>query len=210
MKKTVLCLCVWGWTAATAIAAESWSLEAYLGNAYNFRSRLKIEQDGGYSRSLTADYDTKGFDSPVYYAFRGARWEQDRAWEVSFIHHKLFLQNPPAGVAALSVSHGFNIVSVSRAFRNGNWVYRFGAGPVITHAEGIINGIGYDGPYKLAGAALLAGGGWRFYLSRSAFLSVEAMATAAYTRPKMSGPLNAEIEVSNVAIHGLAGIGFEF
>lgn len=210
MKRTALCVFVCGWAAATAVAGEGWSVEGYLGNAYNFRSRLKIEQDGGYSRSLTADYDTKGFDSPVYYMLRGARWEQDRAWEVSFIHHKLFLQNPPAGVAAISVSHGFNIVSVNRAFRNGDWVYRFGAGPVITHAEGIINGIGYDGPYKLAGAALLAGGGRRFYLSNSAFLSVEAIATAAYASPKMSGPLNAEIKVSNVALHGVAGIGFEF
>lgn len=210
MKKTLLCFCVWGWAAGTAIGAESWSLEAYLGDAYDFRSRLKIEQDGGFWRSLTADYDTKGVDSPLYYTLRGGRWKQDRAWELSFTHHKLYLQNPPAGVAAMSVSHGFNILTVNRAFRNGDWVYRFGAGPVITHAEGIINGIGYDGPYKLSGAALLAGGGRRFYLGKSTFLSLEAMATAAYATPKMSGPLNAEIKVTNVALHGLAGIGFEF
>ncbi len=210
MKKTMLCLCVWGWAAATAVAAERWSLEAYLGDAYNFRSTLKIKQDGGFSRSLTADYDTNGFDTPQYYTLRGSRWEQDRAWELSLIHHKLFLNNPPAGVAALSVSHGFNILTVNRAFRSGNWVYRFGAGPVITHAEGIINGISYDGPYKLSGAALLAGGGRRFYVGKTTFLSLEAMATAAYASPEMSGPLNAEIKVTNVAIHGLAGIGFEF
>lgn len=210
MKKTILFLCVWGWTALTAVAAENWSVEAFLGDAYNFRSRLKVEQDGGYSRSLNADYDTKGFESPLYYTLRGGRWTDDRAWELSFTHHKLYLQNPPAGVASLSVSHGFNILTVNRAFRSGNWVYRFGAGPVITHAEGAINGIGYDGSYKLSGAALMAGGGRRFYLGKSAFFSLEAMATAAYANPKMSGPLNAEIKVSNIAIHGLAGIGFEF
>lgn len=210
MKWTLFLLSVWAGTAGTAIAAERWSLEVYLGDAHNLRSRLKITQDGGFSRSISADYDTNGFDSPVYYTIRGARWEQDRAWELSLTHHKLFLQNPPAGVAALSVSHGFNILAVNRAFRSGNWIYRFGAGPVITHAEGVINGIGYDGPYKLSGAALLAGAGRRFYLGKSTFFSLEAMATAAYANPKMSGPLNAEIKATNVAIHGQAGIGFEF
>jgi hypothetical protein len=30
--------------------------------------------------------------------------------------HKIFLQNPPAGVEVLSVSHGFNVLTVKRAF----------------------------------------------------------------------------------------------
>jgi hypothetical protein len=185
-------------------------LEAYLGDAYNFRSKLKIEQDGGFSRSLTAKYDTDGFKSPLYYTLRAGRWEGNRAWEFSLTHHKLFLENPPPGVASLSVSHGFNIATFNRAFRNGSWVYRFGAGPVVTHAEGVVNGIAHDGSYKVAGAALLAGGGRRFYLGKQTFLSVEAMATAAYATPKMSGPVGAKLEVSNIALHGLAGIGFEF
>jgi hypothetical protein len=210
MKWILFLLSVWAGTAGTAIAEERWTLEGYLGDAYNFHSRLKITQDGGFSRSLSADYDTNGLDSPLYYTVRGARWEQDRAWELSLMHHKLYLQNPPAGVAALSVSHGFNILTVNRAFRTDNWIYRFGAGPVITHAEGIINGVSYDGSYQLSGVALLAGGGRRFYVARSTFFSLEAAATAAYASPTMSGPPNAEIKVTNFAIHGLAGIGFEF
>lgn len=210
VKRILLLLSLWTCAAGSASAAERWSLEGYLGDAYDFRSRLKITQDGGYSQSISANYHTNGFESPMYYAVRGARWDEDRAWELSLMHHKLCLQNPPPGVTALSVSHGFNILTVNRAFRSGDWTYRFGAGPVITHAEGTINGVAYDGPYKLSGAALLAGGGRRFYPGRSTFFSLEVAATAAYASPTMSGALNAELEATNFAIHGLAGIGFEF
>jgi hypothetical protein len=193
-----------------AAADEHWSLEAYVGDAHNFRTRLEVEQDGGYSRSLRADYETRGFDRPLYYVLRAARWQDVRAWEVSLIHHKLYLRNPPQGVAALSISHGFNIFSISRAGRSGDWIYRLGAGPVVTHAEATINGVRYDGPYRLAGAAVLAGGGRRFELGRSVFLSVELMATAAHARAKLPGSPGAKIATNSAAIHALAGVGIEF
>ena len=190
--------------------AQSWSLEAYVGSAYNFRNRLEITQDGGFSRSLSANYDTRGFETPLYYLVRAGRWETRAGWELSLLHHKLYLTNPPAGVASLSISHGFNVLALSRAFRYGNWLYRIGAGPVITHAEANINGVTYDGPYKLAGAALVTGIGRRFYIGASTFVSVEAMLTAARATPKLPGPPDAELKVNNVALHFLAGIGREF
>jgi hypothetical protein len=52
MKWILLLLSVWAGTTGTAIAEERWSLEGFLGDAYNFRSHLKITQDGGYSRSI--------------------------------------------------------------------------------------------------------------------------------------------------------------
>lgn len=193
-----------------AQGADRWSVEAYGGDALNFRNRLEIRQDGGYAQSLSADYRTHAFRSPPYYVLRGARWSDDAAWEVSLIHHKLYLANPPAGVSDLSISHGFNILSLARAFRAGDWTYRFGAGPVVTHAEATILGTKYDGPYKLSGAALLAGGGRRFYFGRSTFVSLEGMLTAAYASPSLPGPPNAKLKATNTAIHFLVGLGYEF
>lgn len=193
-----------------AAADERWSLEAYVGDAYNFRTRLEIEQDGGYSRSLRADYETRGFERPLYYMVRAARWQEARAWEAALIHHKLYLRNPPDGVTALSISHGFNIVSVNRAARAGQWSYRLGAGPVVTHAEAVINGVAYDGPYKLSGAALLAGGGRRFEVGKSVFLSAELMATAAYASVTLPGSPQAKLRASNAAVHALIGVALEF
>jgi hypothetical protein len=45
-------------------------------------------------------------------------------------------------VADVSISHGFNIISVNRAWRTGGWTYRVGADPVVTHAEA--TGIGIE------------------------------------------------------------------
>jgi hypothetical protein len=196
--------------SGVAIAADNWSLELAGGTAHNFKNRLKIEQDGGFSESVNASYDTRAFRSPPYYMLRGARWQGDAAWEISQIHHKLYLTNPPPGVTGVSVSHGFNIISVNRAFRRGEWIYRFGAGPVITHAEGTILQTKYDGPYRLSGAAVLGGVGRRFYLSSSTYVGLEGAATAAYAKPKMSGSPQAQLTIRNTALHFLAGVGHEF
>jgi hypothetical protein len=192
-----------------AAAAQTWSIEAYVGDAYNFRTRLEVSQDGGFSRTLRADYETRGFETPLYYMLRAGRWNGERAWEAALIHHKVYLRNPPTGVADLSISHGFNILAVSLAARRGDWTYRFGAGPVITHAEATITGVRYDGPYRLSGAALVAGGGRRFNLGKSAFLSAELMASAAYARPKLEGTPSARIETGNVALHAVFGLGVD-
>jgi hypothetical protein len=198
-----------GLACATPVAAQTWSLEAFGGNAYNFDSRLRIAQDGGFGESLTAKYETRGFRPPLYYQLRAGHWSGERAWEISLLHHKIYLANPPAGVSDVSVSHGFNIVSVNRAFRAGDWTYRFGAGPVITHAEATILGAKYDGPYRLSGAALLTAAGRRFYVGTSTYVTLEGALTAAYAKPRLAGTPSAELNVTNFAAHALIGVGHE-
>jgi hypothetical protein len=85
--------------------------------------------------------------------------------------------------AKADTGSGLRVRSLDRAYRAGDWTYRFGAGPVITHAEATINGLGYDAPYKRPGAALLAGGGWRLYVGSATFLSLEALFTVARSNP---------------------------
>jgi len=159
---------------------------------------------------VNADYETRGLSTPVYYVVRGARWSGDAGWELALIHDKLYLNNPPSGTSSLQISHGFNIVPLTRAYRAGDWTWRLGAGPVLTHAEAVINGASYDGPTKLSGVAALAGGGWRFRLAERAFVSIEAMLSAAYARPTLPGSPSGELEVRNVAVHGLFGFGYDF
>jgi hypothetical protein len=103
---------------ATAAADEPayWSFELLIGDADNFTSHTRIEHAADPAIELNGDYETRGFESPLHYALRVARWENDRAWELELLHHKVYLQNRPASVESLSVSHGFNIVSLNRAY----------------------------------------------------------------------------------------------
>ena len=201
-------------TAASPASAQ-WTVEALGGNAWSMNTRLNIRQEPSYDRSLKADYETRGFRSPPYYALRAAyRWqgEKDEAsyWEAQLLHHKLYLKNPPDGVSSLSMSHGFNIVSFNGVYRTGNWVFRFGGGPVVTHAEGSVNGVTYDGRYELSGFAGLMAVARRFPLRGGFFASLEGMVTAAYAKPELRGNLNGELKTTNIAIHALAGVGYEF
>jgi hypothetical protein len=187
-----------------------WSFDLLIGDAYNADSRTRIEHATLDNVSFTGDYDTRGLEGPLHYAWRIARWEDARGWELQLLHHKLFLQNPPAGVDALSISHGFNIVTINRAFEYRGWQMRAGLGPVITHAEARILGTAYDGPYEIAGAAVLVGVGRRLELGRHFYLLGEVAATYGYIHAEPDGAPNLEVTIRNPALHAQAGVGYRF
>lgn len=90
-------------------AAADWPAEVLLGTAYNFDSRLRLDQQGFAPIDFDASYRTRPFHKALYYAVRTSRRSADSAWELSLIHHKPYLRNPPPGVADFSISHGHNL-----------------------------------------------------------------------------------------------------
>lgn len=198
--------------AAQAGAGEkaAWSVEIMLGDAYNFDSRTRIEHGQHERFSLQGEYDTRGFQSPLHYAWRVARWQEDRAWELQLLHHKLYLRNRPPGINALSVSHGFNIVTLNRAIEADGWRFRFGAGPVIAHPEAQIAATSYDGPYELAGAAAVAGVGRRIAVGSRLYLLGELTATFGYIEAHPDGAPELRFSVRNPALHAQLGLGYRF
>lgn len=190
--------------------AADWSLELLVGDAYNAPSHTRIEQQQWGKLSFNGDYKTQGLEGPLHYAWRIARWDDDRAWELQLLHHKLFLQNRPAGVDSLSVSHGFNIVTINRVFEHQHWRVRAGLGPVITHTEARILGSSYDGPYELAGAAALIGVSRQLQLGKNFYLVGEVAATFGYIRARPDGTPALEVTIRNPAFHAQAGVGYRF
>ncbi|GFE82878.1 hypothetical protein GCM10011487_48780 [Steroidobacter agaridevorans] len=197
--------------ARVATAAQShWSVELLVGEAYNARSTTRIEQGALGRLSTSGDYETRGLEAPFHYAWRISRWQGNSAWELQLLHHKLYLKNPPDGVDSLSVSHGFNIVSFNRAWESGGWRFRAGVGPVVTHAEANIAGTAYDGPYELAGAAVLVGVGHRLDLGPHFYLLGEVSASLGWIDAHPRGDPDLEIGIRNPALHAELGAGYRF
>jgi hypothetical protein len=194
-----------------AIADEArWSFEALIGDAYNLDSRTRVRQEAVGHVSLEGDYETRGLEGPLHYAWRISRWNDDKAWELQLLHHKLYLQDPPNPIEALSVSHGFNIITVNRAFEFDQWRARVGVGPVLAHAEARIAGTSYDGPYELAGVAALVGAGRILALTTNLYVLGEISATFGYIEANPEGAPELEFSIRNPALHAQIGLGYQF
>lgn len=195
-------------------AAENWRLEVLGGSAYHARTPLTIEQQGEAEIDLDAKYHTRGFEAPPYYSIRLGRWKEDRAWELEMIHVKLFLKNKPPEVENFSISHGYNLFMLNRAWEKSKWIYRIGAGVVIAHPEITVRGRRLpeergllDEGYDLAGPALQAAVARRFALTEKLFASLEGKVTASYFDVPIRG---GSAKGANIALHGLFGLGYLF
>jgi hypothetical protein len=200
--------------SAPAAGGNHWSFTGFLGGAYNLSTPLRIHQSGEGDVHLSARYDSKSFEAPIYYAVRFGRWKGDRAWEVELIHHKLFLRNRPETVRNFSISHGYNLILFNRAFDFRGWLLHLGAGLVLAHPESTVRrkklsqerGIFSHG-YYLSGPAAQLAVGKRFYWNEAIFAAVEGKLTAAYNHLPVA---DGSADLSNVALHGLFGLGADF
>jgi hypothetical protein len=194
----------------TAAAQPEWSAEVLIGDAVNLTSRTHIHTMQTSASAFGGDYETRGFEGPLHYTLRLTRWQQDRGWELELLHHKLYLRNRPPGVEALSISHGFNIVTLGRVYARGPWRFRLGAGPVIAHPEARMGGISYGGDYELAGAAALGSVGAAFDLTPRWSVVGEIAATFGYADVHPSGEPDLRFSIRNPAIHAQFGVGYRF
>jgi hypothetical protein len=194
----------------TAAAQSAWSAEVFIGDAFNLTSRTHIHNVQTSASVFGGDYETRGFEGPLHYSLRLTRWNQDRGWQLELLHHKLYLRNRPPGVEALSVSHGFNIVTLGRAYALDPWRFRLGAGPVVAHPEARIGGVSYGGDYELAGAAAIGSVGATFDLTPHWSIAAEIAATFGYADVHPGGEPDLRFSVRNPAIHAQFGVGYRF
>lgn len=197
----------------TAPERRGWMIEAGTGSAYNIPSDLTIRQEGQPHIKVHGEFDTRPFGPPPYYNFRLSYWKNQAAWEFEFIHHKVFLSNMPPEVSNFSISNGFNIMTLNRAWQHPYFNYRVGLGLILSHPENTVRGKRFqedggwfDNGFYFSGPVAQVGLGKRFYV-RSFFVSLEGKFTAAYYKvPVVDG----DGYGFNFALHGLVGIGYDF
>ena len=191
-----------------------WVFQAATGTAYQFHSRLIIEQDGEENLDFTAHYKTYPFTSGApYYSLRIGAWEGNRAWEFETHHHLVTLVDDPTGkIDGFYVTHGYNLNTLNRAWLLGGFIWRIGAGVVITHPENVVRGKKFSGDgfyegFYLSGVCGQLSLEKRLSLWGGSFLYVEGKFTAAWAKIPIA---DGEATVPNYALHGLAGLGYEF
>jgi hypothetical protein len=205
---------VFGLLAPAARDADAWTLAGGLGAAQSLPTPLSLEQEGFAPIELSASYGNRPFDSPPQWVLRLSARVQGGVWELQHLHHKLYLNNRPAEVERFDVTHGYNILTLGRAWPRGAFQLRLGVGVVIAHPESTVRGLRF-GPEEgifgldqyLTGPALMLGASREFGLGRRVFLSVELQLTAAHARVPIQG---GSAKAPNVALHFLIGPGFRF
>jgi hypothetical protein len=193
--------------ATTASSQSFWSIEPiHIGSAKSFSTNLEIEQTAFPKLKFDADYETRPFEDAPYYGYRVSRQNKRHGWEVEFLHHKIYLTNNPPEIQHFEVSHGYNMLFVNHAWIFGSNYVRAGAGPVISHTESEVRGMGFSSSYEFSGVVGQGTFGRRFYLSRIFYLTLEGKLTLATASVSIA---QGKAHAPNIAIHGIAGIGFD-
>jgi len=126
---------------AAPARSQTLSLEFMGGDAYNFPTPLSIQQAGYPDLNFTAQYDTRPYNAYApYYAWRASLWDKGEAWELEQVHHKLFLSNPPPEVQNFAIHYGYNYFFVNHAWKNPDFIFRLGTGPIITNPTSTVRG----------------------------------------------------------------------
>jgi hypothetical protein len=190
---------------STAHAESVWRLEIETGSAYSFDSTLTIDQQDGRDYEFTADYETRPFRAAPYSAWRVSRSNEGRAWEIEFVHHKIYLENNPSGIDAFQISNGYNLFFVNHVWEQQYFELRAGAGAMIAYPISNIEGVRTDGGYQLSGFGVQASVSRRFYIGSRFFVIAEGKFTVAQAWVDLN---NGDATAPNFALHGLFGLGF--
>jgi len=228
LAAALIAACTLALAAAPARAGEDdapsgpgarWVVQLATGTAWQARSPLRISQDGEEDLDFRAKYETRPFTSGApYYSLRLGRWREGRAWEVESHHHLVTLTDGPPEVEGFSITHGYNLNTVNRAWEGGGLVWRLGAGVVVTHPESVVRGKafgdqGADGHLHLSNGFFLSGvcaqGAVekRFPVGGGFALTTELKATAAWARVPVA---DGDAAVPNYALHALLGLAYTF
>lgn len=196
-----------------------WSFELQGGVPYNIPMPLTIKQNNEPTIRLNARYSSEPFVSPGYYNWRLGHWKNGKSWEFEFIHHKLYLDNKPPEVQEFSISHGYNIVVVNRAFEKMAFekipfIIRIGAGVVLAHPEITVRGeaLSQDGGlfgwgYYISGPVLNIVVAKRFYIIEQWFVNTELKFNPSYARVPVAG---GHAKFWNMPITFAFGMGIDF
>ena len=126
-----------------------------------------------------ASWEGKSFEDSPYYTIRLDRWSDNSTFGIEWVHYKMYLKNPPAGIENLSVSDGYNILFFNLGRRTTNdFIMRLGTGIIVAHPDVTLTGKerfwndgGISGAYISGLALQLSLEKWLYQTKRYVFSS---------------------------------------
>jgi hypothetical protein len=196
-------------------AGAQWRGELWLGDAWSLPTRLTISQINQPEISTVATWSTRPFVESVawYYAFRVSHWSDNAAWAFEDMHHKLYLDNPPPGVAYLRVTNGVNFFLAERLWRRHGWEFGVGAGPVLAVPISEVRDLIYNNAHGFFHSQYqLAGPGFQVSLQRRMRLlpfTYGMLALKATAAPLYLDVADGHATTSNFALHVQYGLSLQ-
>ena len=190
--------------------SSTWNIEFFLGDANNQPSKVTVRQKGYPEASKTARWSTKPLVPAPYYSLRVGRWERNKSIELEMLHHKIYMENTDEIFNQYDSTFGFNFFFLNRGWRvHPNIILRLGVGPVVSHPVNRIRGQRYssDVVYNLVGIGAQTTIQFRQSISESFYFTQEIKLTYGTAELPIE---NGTSFVTNTALHGLVGIGYEF
>ena len=200
--------------STTTHARDGWHFLYAHGMSESAPSTLKLHLK---DEVITKDAEWSGnsFRDSLYYVARLENWKGNKAWEVEWIHHKIYLKNIDSRIRNFSVSDGFNMLMFNRAVEfKPKRIARIGAGILVGHPDVIVDdrerfylkgGIG--GAY-IAGIASQVGLEYRFLRTKHHFMSLDSKLSLAYmARLPISEDSDEYASGVNVALHLSLAVG---
>jgi hypothetical protein len=195
-------------------ANAQWRLEAWFGDAWNLHTPVTFSQTGQPDIRVTGHWSTRPWKPTWYYAGRVARWSGDRAWAFEYMHHKIYMDNPPEPeVEAFRITNGVNNLLAERLWRSSGWEYGIGAGPTFVVPISTVRGVKYDhadgifeSRYEFGGGTLQLNLARRLKLLPYTYGSLSIKGTASYLRVRIA---DGHARLMNYALHFQSGLSLQ-
>ncbi|MFT5170294.1 MAG: hypothetical protein ACI9BD_000060 [Candidatus Marinamargulisbacteria bacterium] len=195
-------------------AADGLHTTSFVGWSESLNSTLKIHREGASDITHQAKWEGRSFRDSIYYAIRFEDWKDNEGWGIEWIHHKIYLSNLTSEIQDFSVSDGYNLLFLTKAWRDAGTIYRLSAGLALSHPDVTLAGRarfwndgGMGGTY-LTGFGV--GGGVETWLVESDrhFVSLEGKLTLAYAKVPISKNKSEYGDTGiNVGFHVMLGFG---
>lgn len=193
--------------------SAQWRVDAWLGDAWSSHSRLTISQSGQSDLSLRPNWSTKPWEPTWYYSGRISRWSGRSGWGIEYIHHKLYLDNPPSEVEFFRITNGVNFWMGERLWRRHRWEFGVGAGgawlvpisKVRSQEYDKANGI-WGSQYELGGAVLSASVARRLKLLPWVYGNLSLKGTASHLSANIA---EGKAKTMNYALHLNYGLSLQ-